>query len=163
MADIVDSNEYPGLEALFKALDARLTSIETGQRELRAEFQNGLEVLNCEQQKTNVHLARLNGTGEMLEKRTDSHSGKLCDHDGKLAEYFARLAVVEKVTEVRDEHQAQGIRNAAGDAWAAQQTAHDVRGETIGWIGQVKQAAITAMFIAGFLVAIGGVLVAVLR
>lgn len=130
-------SEYPNLEDLFKALDARLTGIETAQKE------------------TNIHLARMNGTVIELQRRSGLHSGKLDDHDGLVAQLVARLAVVERVTEIRDEHQAQGIRNAAGDAWEARVVA----GDAVGWF---RQAAVTAVMVLLLLLLAGGGLVLVL-
>jgi len=113
------------------------------------------------------HLATMNGTVAGLQQRSESHSGKLEDHTGVLSDLNARLAVVERVTEVQDAHLSADVRDARSSAWEARMVAGDVRTETIGWFGRAKQAAIQAVFIAvfvvGFLAVIGGILVAVLR
>lgn len=132
-------------------------------RGLLKELRDGQREMNRKQQEMNVHLAVLNGTVAKLKERSTSHSDKLGDLSSVQSVHSTRLAVVEQVTALRDEHQAQGIRNSASDAWAAQQTAHDVRGETIGWIGQLKQAALQAVFLVVILAVLAALIVMAFR
>ena len=166
MADDDAKAETIDVNDLLKTLISRLTGIEGAQdriEDVQKELRDGQKEANAQQAQTNVHLVQINGTLSVHEHGIRSHSGKLADQADRIANLIANQRVIMATTELQDKHQAQGIRDASGDAWAAQQTAHDVRGETIGWIGQVKQAAIQAVLVVGFLAVLGGILVAVLR
>ena len=163
MADTEPTKEYPGLEQLFKALGARLTGIETAQRESRVEVRDGLEELRREQQETNVHLATLNGTVSELQRRASSHSGKLADHAGVISELVTNQRVIMETTRLRDAHQEQDIRDARSGAWEARLAAGDarteaveqvrgIRTEAVGWAREVRQAAISAVLVVALLV-----------
>lgn len=125
-------------------------------KDLLGEIREGQREANRQQQETNNQLALLNGTVAALQEQSILHAHKLEDQADVLTDHTTRLAVVERVTEIRDEHQAQGIRNASGDAWVAQQTASDA----VGWF---RQAAVTAVMVLLLLLLVGALALLVFR
>lgn len=151
MADNDAKAEKLDIGDLLRTLISRLTSIEDVQKELR----DG-------QKETNKHLVQLNGTVGMhgqqigyLERRDQVKSGKLDDHDGQIAQFMARLAVVERVTEVRDEHLRDGVREAKTQSWEGGVEARDLGRELRGWAGKallfMAAAFIVALLVVAFL------------
>ena len=140
---------------LLRTLISRLTGIEGAQdriEDVQKELRDG-------QQEMNVHFATLNGTVAGLQQRSQSHSGKLDDHTGVLSNLNARLAVVERVSEVQDEHLSAGVRDARSGAWEARVTAGDIRTEAVGWAREIRQAAISAVLVVALLLALAGLAV----
>ena len=136
---------------LLRTLISRLTGIEDVQKELR----DGQKEANAQQAQTNVHLVQINGTLSVHEHGIRSHSGKLADQADRIANLIANQRVIMATTELQDKHQAQGIRDASGDAWAAQQTAADVRTETTATIGEIRKATVQAAVGTGLILLAG--------
>ena len=124
-------------------------------RDLLKELRDGQKEANAHQAQTNVHLVQINGTLSVHEHGIRSHSGKLADQADRIADLIANQRVIMATTALQDEHQAQGIRNAGGDAWAAQQTAADVRTEAVVSMKDTRRVAIVVGIVVGGVILVG--------
>jgi len=129
---------------LLRTLISRLTGIEDVQKELR----DGL-------QETNIHLVQINGTLSAHEHGIRSHSGKLEDQAGRIAELTANQRVLMATTALQDEHQVQGIRNATLTGYESRTEALDSARQIRGWVWDIARLMIAVAAVLAVLALTG--------
>ena len=83
-----------------------------------------------------------------LESRDKKHSNKLEDHDGRIAEFMARITAVEQVTAVRDGYHEKEIEESKAQSWESRTEALDTAHELRGWIRDLVRSLLMALVIA---------------
>ena len=83
-----------------------------------------------------------------LESRDQKHSSKLEDHDGRIAEFMARITAVEQVTAVRDGYHEKEIRENKTQSWESRTEALDTAHELRGWLRDLVRSLLMALVIA---------------